>query len=80
MPEDAMATLDIQFSGLEFGAETFDLNSEIKVSQANSVNSSLQTSVAASSHSVATVVTKDLSSVATLPPSLTQSSKVSFSL
>ncbi|KAG0714878.1 Ubiquitin-associated protein 2 [Chionoecetes opilio] len=30
MPEDAMAALDVQFSGLEFGTETLDFTAEVK--------------------------------------------------
>lgn len=83
MPEDAMAALDVQFSGLEFGTETFDFTADVKSSSANAglvsttpvnVNVSVNTRNPTSSTPPAT---KDLTS-ASLSSSLPPSQKVHF--
>lgn len=72
MPEDAMAALDVQFSGLEFGTETFDFTADVKTSS-GLVNT---TPVGSRDPSSATPpVTKDLAS-ATLSSSLPPTQKV----
>lgn len=83
MPEDAMAALDVQFSGLEFGTETFDFTADVKSSSANaglvsttpvSVNVSINARNPTSSTPPAT---KDLTS-ASLSSSLPPSQKVRY--
>lgn len=70
MPEDAMAALDVQFSGLEFGTETFDFTADVKTSSANAgiVSTTVNTRDPISS---TPPVTKDLTaSLSSLPPKL----------
>ncbi|KAK7074398.1 hypothetical protein SK128_008882 [Halocaridina rubra] len=73
MPEDAMAALDVQFSGLEFGAETFDFTAEVKTSSSASC---VVSTVPVSNRDPSTPPdAKELAS-ASLTSSLTQSQKL----
>ena len=74
MPEDAMAALDVQFSGLEFGTETLDFTAEVKTSSSATglVNT---TPVNACDPASTPPATKDLTS-ASLSSSLPQTQKV----
>ncbi|XP_071537283.1 uncharacterized protein lig isoform X1 [Panulirus ornatus] len=75
MPEDAMAALDVQFSGLEFGTETFDFTADVKTSS-NSTGLASTTPVTSRDPSSSTPpVTKDLTSVS-LSTSLPQTQKL----
>ncbi|XP_071537289.1 uncharacterized protein lig isoform X5 [Panulirus ornatus] len=77
MPEDAMAALDVQFSGLEFGTETFDFTADVKTSS-NSTGLASTTPVTSRDPSSSTPpVTKDLTSVS-LSTSLPQTQKNSY--
>lgn len=69
-----MAALDVQFSGLEFGTETFDFTADVKTSSSSTglVNT---TPVNALDPSASTPVSKDLAS-APLSSSLAQTQKV----
>lgn len=79
MPEDAMAALDVQFSGLEFGTETFDFTADVKTSSNNSGLVSTTPINSRDPSSATPPVTKDLTS-ATLSSSLPPSQKVSCHL
>ncbi|XP_069980422.1 protein lingerer isoform X3 [Penaeus vannamei] len=74
MPEDAMAALDVQFSGLEFGTETFDFTADVKTSS-SSTGLVSTTPVNALDPSASTPVSKDLTS-APLSSSLAQTQKL----
>ncbi|XP_069980431.1 protein lingerer isoform X7 [Penaeus vannamei] len=76
MPEDAMAALDVQFSGLEFGTETFDFTADVKTSS-SSTGLVSTTPVNALDPSASTPVSKDLTS-APLSSSLAQTQKNSY--
>ncbi|XP_047471214.1 ubiquitin-associated protein 2-like isoform X6 [Penaeus chinensis] len=76
MPEDAMAALDVQFSGLEFGTETFDFTTDVKTSS-SSTGLVSTTPVNALDPSASTPVSKDLTS-APLSSSLAQTQKNSY--
>ncbi|XP_066951823.1 protein lingerer isoform X4 [Macrobrachium rosenbergii] len=76
MPEDAMAALDVQFSGLEFGAETFDFTAEVKTSSSTSCG--VSTTPISSRDPSTPPATKDLTS-ASLSSPLSQTQKNSYS-
>ncbi|XP_064082426.1 ubiquitin-associated protein 2-like isoform X6 [Macrobrachium nipponense] len=76
MPEDAMAALDVQFSGLEFGAETFDFTAEVKTSSSTSCG--VNTTPISSRDPSTPPATKDLTSASLASP-LSQTQKNSYS-
>ncbi|XP_064082421.1 protein lingerer-like isoform X1 [Macrobrachium nipponense] len=73
MPEDAMAALDVQFSGLEFGAETFDFTAEVKTSSSTSCG--VNTTPISSRDPSTPPATKDLTSASLASP-LSQTQKL----
>ncbi|KAK8736796.1 hypothetical protein OTU49_004648, partial [Cherax quadricarinatus] len=77
MPEDAMAALDVQFSGLEFGTETFDFTTDVKTSSSSTGLVSTTPVNSCDPSSSTPPVTKDLTS-ASLSSSLPQSQKNSY--
>lgn len=75
MPEDAMAALDVQFSGLEFGTETLDFTAEVKTSSSGTGLVNTTPVNACDPTSSTPPVTKDLTS-ASLSSPLPQTQKV----
>lgn len=75
MPEVAMAALDMQFTGLEFGApETFDFTSDVKPIMGSSLVSGSSVNSRGEPPSASVSVSKDLSG---LTPTISQQQSVS---